>query len=44
MAVQIKQNPRSTAPGTKAQLGQINVRQIAFLLERCLNCWLYTGF
>ncbi len=30
-------------PGTKAQLGQIKVRQIAFLLQCCLNGRLYTG-
>jgi hypothetical protein len=32
MAVQVKQNPRSTAPGAKAQLGQVHIREIAFLL------------
>jgi hypothetical protein len=43
MAVQIKQNPCSTAPGTKAQLGQVKVREITFLLKRCLDGRLYTG-
>jgi hypothetical protein len=32
MAVQIKQDSRCTAPGAKAQLGQVHIRQVAFLL------------
>jgi hypothetical protein len=43
MAVQVKQDSRCTPPGTKAQLGQVHIRQIAFLLERCLDGRLYTG-
>jgi hypothetical protein len=43
MAVQIKQDSGCTAPGTKAQLGQVKVREIVFLLKRCLNGRLYTG-
>jgi hypothetical protein len=44
MAVQVKQDSRCTAPGTKAQLGQVHIREIAFLLQSCLDGRLYTGF
>jgi hypothetical protein len=43
MAVKVKQDSGRTAPGTKTQLGQVKVREVAFLLKRCLDGRLYTG-